>query len=143
MTSNHTSNNNNDNSNIISDIPNYDFKTVCSKEQVLLKREKSCNIFLLQFNLETKSTDLHDIINIGMYNLLFNLNKENIEKIEIKKWISHVDIILNMAEEWECQPTVLAGELNKMLILEKLQTMMAAGQVMCLLLIDILQMTKQ
>ena len=80
MTSNHTSNNNNDNSNIISDIPNYDFKTVCSKEQVLLKREKSCNIFLLQFNLETKSTDLHDIINIGMYNLLFNLNKENIEK---------------------------------------------------------------
>ena len=59
---------------------------------MLLKREKSCNIFLLQFNLETKSTDLHDIINIGMYNLLFNLNKENIEKIEIKKWISQNEV---------------------------------------------------
>jgi hypothetical protein len=93
MTSNHTNHNhNNNNSNIISDIPNYDFKTVCSKEQVLLKREKSCNIFLLQFNIETKSTDLHDIINIGVYSLLFNLNKENIEKIEIKKWISQNEV---------------------------------------------------
>ena len=27
------------------DIPNYDFKTVCLKEKVFLKREKSCNIF--------------------------------------------------------------------------------------------------
>jgi hypothetical protein len=67
---------------------NYDFKTVCSKEHVLLKREKTCNIFLLQFTLENKNKNLHDIININMYSLLFNLNKENFEKIEIKKWIS-------------------------------------------------------
>lgn len=81
--------NNNDNDVIVTnEIPNYDFKTVCLKERVFLKREKSCNIFLLQFNLENKNKNLHDIININMYGLLFNLNRDNFEKIEIKKWIS-------------------------------------------------------
>jgi hypothetical protein len=70
----------------------YDFKTVCLKENVLLKREKSCNIFLLQFNLENMNKNLHDIINLNMYNLLFNLNRDNIEKIEIKKWNSSNEV---------------------------------------------------
>lgn len=78
--------------NIIEEIYNYDFKTVCTKEQVYLKREKSCNIFLLQFNLENKKKNLYDIINLNMYDLLFNLNKANFEKIEIKKWISPNEI---------------------------------------------------
>ena len=76
------------NNNTADDIPNYDFKTVCLKERVFLKREKSCNIFLLQFILENRNKNLHDIININMYGLLFNLNRDNFEKIEIKKWIS-------------------------------------------------------
>jgi len=80
------------NSNNSDEILNYDFKTVCMKEQVFLKREKSCNIFLLQFNLENRNKNLHDIININMYSLLFNLNKDNFEKIEIKKWISPNEI---------------------------------------------------
>jgi hypothetical protein len=79
---------NNNNSPTNDDIPNYDFKMVCIKERVFLKREKSCNIFLLQFNLENRNKNLHDIININMYSLLYNLNKDNFEKIEIKKWIS-------------------------------------------------------
>jgi len=84
--------NNSDNSNNTDDIPNSDFKTVCMKERVFLKREKSCNIFLLQFNLENINKNLHDIININMYGLLFNLNRDNFEKIEIKKWISPNEI---------------------------------------------------
>ena len=78
----------NNNKTITDEIPNYDFKSVCSKERIFLKREKSCNIFLLQFNIENKNKNLHDVININMYNLLFNLNKDNFEKIEIKKWIT-------------------------------------------------------
>ena len=78
--------------NMIEEIYNYDFKTICTKEQVYLKREKSCNIFLLQFNLENKNKNLYDIINLNMYDLLFNLNKANFEKIEIKKWISPNEI---------------------------------------------------
>ena len=81
-------NNKSSKSNTTDEIPNYDFKSVCNKECIFLKREKSCNIFLLQFNLENKNKNLHDIININMYSLLFNLNKDNFEKIEIKKWIS-------------------------------------------------------
>lgn len=73
-------------------IPNYDFKTVCLKENVFLKREKSCNIFLLQFNLENNNKNLHDIINLNMYSLLFNLNRDNIENIEIKKWNSSNEV---------------------------------------------------
>ena len=78
--------------NMIEEIYNYDFKTICTKEQVYLKREKSCTIFLLQFNLENKKKNLHDMINLNMYDLLFNLNKANFEKIEIKKWISPNEI---------------------------------------------------
>jgi hypothetical protein len=76
------------NNNNTNETCNYDFKSVCNKECVFLKREKSCNIFLLQFILENKNKNLHDIININMYSLLFNLNKDNFEKIEIKKWVS-------------------------------------------------------
>ena len=65
----------NNNNNATNEPHNYDFKTVCSKERVFLKREKTCNIFLLQFTLENKNKNLHDIININMYSLLFNLNK--------------------------------------------------------------------
>ena len=70
-------NNNNNNNNTTDEIPSYDFKSVCSKERVFLKREKSCNIFLLQFNLENKNKNLHDIVNINMYGLLFKLNKDS------------------------------------------------------------------
>ena len=91
-TNSNNNNNNNNNVTVTSEIPNYDFKTVCVKERVFLKREKSCNIFLLQFNLENRNKNLHDIVNINMYSLLFNLNRDNFEKIEIKKWISPTEI---------------------------------------------------
>lgn len=92
-----TCNQNNPNSSVSSTtldekIPSYDFKIVCSKENIFLKREKSCNIFLLQFILENSKKNLHDIINLNMYSLLFNLNKDNIEKIEIKKWTSASEV---------------------------------------------------
>ena len=74
------------------DIPNYDFKTVCLKEKVFLKREKSCNIFSLQLNVENINKNLHDIVNLNMYNLIFRLNTDNFEKIEVKKWISPTEV---------------------------------------------------
>jgi hypothetical protein len=74
------------------EINNYDFKTVCLKERVFLKREKSCNIFSLQLNVENINKNLHDIVNLNMYDLLFRLNTDNFEKIEIKKWISPTEV---------------------------------------------------
>lgn len=79
-------------SNTSHETTNYDFKTVCSKEKVFLKREKSCNIFSLQLNVENINKNLHDIVNLNMYNLIFRLNTDNFEKIEVKKWISPTEV---------------------------------------------------
>ena len=78
--------------NTLHEITNYDFKTVCLKERVFLKREKSCNIFSLQLNVENINKNLHDIVNLNMYNLIFRLNTDNFEKIEVKKWISTTEV---------------------------------------------------
>jgi hypothetical protein len=78
--------------NTLHEITNYDFKTVCLKERVFLKREKSCNIFSLQLNVENVNKNLHDIVNLNMYNLIFRLNTDNFEKIEVKKWISPTEV---------------------------------------------------
>jgi len=79
-------------SNTLHETTNYDFKTVCLKEKVFLKREKSCNIFSLQLNVENINKNLHDIVNLNMYNLLFILNTDNFEKIEVIKWISPTEV---------------------------------------------------
>jgi hypothetical protein len=71
---------------------NYDFKSVCLKENVHLKREKNIDLYLLQFYLENKNRNLCDIINLNMYSLLYTLNKDNFEKIEIKKWLSDHEV---------------------------------------------------
>jgi hypothetical protein len=78
--------------NTLHETTNYDFKTVCLKERVFLKREKSCNIFSLQLNVESINKNLHDIVNLNMYNLIFKLNTDNFEKIEVKKWISPTEV---------------------------------------------------
>jgi hypothetical protein len=61
----------------------YKFKTICFKEKMHLKREKNNNIYLLQFLAENNKVNLHTIINLDIYNLMFTLNKDNFEKIEI------------------------------------------------------------
>ena len=61
----------------------YSFKTICFKEKMHLKREKNNNIYLLQFLAENKSVNMYNIINLEIYNLMFTLNKDNFEKIEM------------------------------------------------------------
>jgi len=61
----------------------YSFKTICFKEKMHLKREKNNNIYLLQFLAENKSVNMYNIINLDIYNLMFTLNKDNFEKIEM------------------------------------------------------------
>ena len=90
--------------NMIEEIYNYDFKTVCTKEQVYLKREKSCNIFLLQFNLENKNKNLYDIINLKKWispneiEVLF-LFKPFGKELGIKPKYMYIRTIANIANE--------------------------------------------
>lgn len=71
---------------------NYDFKMVCNKENIHLKRDKVNNMFLLQLNASNSNINLYDIVNFNIYRVLYELNKDKIEKIEIKKVISHEEI---------------------------------------------------
>jgi len=67
----------------MNDNSQYKFKTICFKEKMHLKREKNNNIYLLQFLAENKSVNMYNIINLEIYNLMFTLNKDNFEKIEM------------------------------------------------------------
>ena len=69
-----------------------DFKNVCLKENVHLKRDKKSEIYSLQLYLDNTKYNLYNIINLNMYNLLYELNQDNFEKIEIKNWISNSEI---------------------------------------------------
>ena len=67
----------------MNDNSQYKFKTICFKEKMHLKREKNNNIYLLQFLAENNKVNLHTIINLDIYYLMFTLNKDNFEKIEM------------------------------------------------------------
>jgi hypothetical protein len=69
-----------------------DFKNVCLKENVHLKRDKKSEIYSLQFYLDNPKYNLYNIINLNMYNLLYELNQDNFEKIEIKNWLSNSEV---------------------------------------------------
>lgn len=61
----------------------YNFKSICVKEKMHLKREKNNNIYLLQFVAENKNVNMYNMINLDIYNLMFKLNKDNFDKIEL------------------------------------------------------------
>ena len=65
----------------MNDNSQYNFKTICFKEKMYLKREKNNNIYLLQFLAENSNVNLYTMINLDIYNLMFTLNKDNFEKI--------------------------------------------------------------
>lgn len=67
----------------MNDVLKYNFKTICLKEKMHLKREKNNNIYLLQFLAENRNVNLYNMINLEIYNLMFTLNKDNFDKIEI------------------------------------------------------------
>ena len=72
----------------MNDKSQYKFKTICFKENMHLKREKSNNIYLLQFLAENSNVNLYTMINLDIYNLMFTLNKDNFEKIELHGMVS-------------------------------------------------------
>ena len=57
-----------------------DFKNVCLKENAHLKRDKRSEIYSLQLYFDNTNYNLYNIINLNMYNLLYELNQDNFEK---------------------------------------------------------------
>jgi len=73
----------------MNDNSQYNFKTICFKEKMHLKREKNNNIYLLQFLAENSNVNLYTMINLDIYNLMFTLNKDNFDKIEMHSMASN------------------------------------------------------
>lgn len=73
----------------MNDNSKYNFKTICFKEKMHLKREKNNNIYLLQFLAENSNVNLYTMINLDIYNLMFTLNKDNFDKIEMHSMASN------------------------------------------------------
>ena len=69
-----------------------DFKNICLKENVHLKRDKKSEIYSLQLYLDNAKYNLNNIINLNMYSILYELNQDNFEKIEIKNWLSNSEV---------------------------------------------------
>lgn len=59
------------------------YKTVCNKHDIYLKRNKTENTYLINFMVKNENVDLPNIINFKLYDLLFQLNKDILEHVKI------------------------------------------------------------
>tara|TARA_B100000902_G_C26774033_1_gene651836 strand:- start:63 stop:626 length:564 start_codon:yes stop_codon:yes gene_type:complete len=55
---------------------------ICSKHDMILKRDKKNNIFTLQFHVSNTNIDIRNIVDVGLYKVFAEINKDIIEKID-------------------------------------------------------------
>ena len=58
-------------------------KVICNKDNIILRRNEELNTFSLSFGIKNDKIQLRKIINLKLYTLLYELNKDIIEKVEI------------------------------------------------------------
>ena len=59
------------------------FKVICGKDSMLLRKNPEMNLFSLEYQYQNPNFDITSLLNINMYNLLFEMNKDIIQSIEI------------------------------------------------------------
>ena len=59
--------------------------TLCSKENILLQKDKKTNTFYIAFECENPKINLKKLINLKIYNILFELNKDIFDNIHVNK----------------------------------------------------------
>jgi hypothetical protein len=59
------------------------FKVICAKDQMMLRKNTVMKLFSLEYQYENPKFDLVSLLNINIHNLLFEVNKDIIESIEI------------------------------------------------------------
>ena len=58
-------------------------KLICTKDNIILRRHEDLNTFSITFRIKNENIQLSKIINLKLYTLLYELNKDIIENIEI------------------------------------------------------------
>lgn len=59
------------------------FKVICAKDQMMLRKNTVMKLFSLEYQYENPKFDIVSLLNINIHNLLFEVNKDIIESIEI------------------------------------------------------------
>jgi hypothetical protein len=70
-------------SDAISAVFDSNTKIICTKDNVILRRNEDLNTFSLTFGIKNENIQLSKIINLKLYTLLYELNKDIIDKVEI------------------------------------------------------------
>lgn len=92
-------------------------KIICDKDNVILRRNEELNTFSLTFELKNEKIELSKIINLKLYTLLYELNKDIIESVEILSETETESTILlifkqfgaelGMSQKYMCLHTVM------------------------------------
>ena len=64
---------------------NMNLITLCNKENILLQKDKNSNIFYIAFDCENKNISIKKIINLKLYNIIYQLNTDLFDNIHVDK----------------------------------------------------------
>ena len=64
---------------------NMNLITLCNKENILLQKDKNSNIFYIAFDCENKNINIKKIINLKLYNIIYQLNTDLFDNIHVDK----------------------------------------------------------
>ena len=56
---------------------------LCDKHNIILKRDKINNTFSLEFSFSNPNIEINNIIDVGLYRVIAEINKDIIERIDI------------------------------------------------------------
>jgi hypothetical protein len=67
-----------------SSIGSNNFKTICAKDDMVLRKNIDMKLFSLEYVYNNKVLDLSSLININLHNLLYEVNKDIFDSINIQ-----------------------------------------------------------
>lgn len=76
------------------------FKVICSKDNMLLRKNTEIKLFSLEYLIENPNFDITTILNANIHKLLYEVNKDIIEHIEIEQISANESNILFMFKDF-------------------------------------------
>lgn len=67
-----------------SSVGSNNFKTICAKDDMILRKNTEMKLFSLEYVYNNNNFDLISLVNVKLHNLLYEVNKDIFESIEIQ-----------------------------------------------------------
>ena len=107
-------------------------KLICTKDNIILRRHEDLNTFSITFRIKNENIQLSKIINLKLYTLLYELNKDIIENIEILSETETESTILlifkqfgaelGISQKYMCLHTVMDADVDEGSIIMRSKT---------------------